>query len=63
MNVDSLMSEAYQHGFMAATIRQHNQLKATFEKEVRETHDRQTQGEYGIPPLMYKLVRDRRVKI
>jgi glycine oxidase len=63
MNVDSLMSEAYQHGFKAATIKQHNQLKASFEAEVRETHDQITLGQYGIPPLMYKLVRDGRVKI
>jgi glycine oxidase len=63
MNVDSLMSEAYQHGFKAATIRQHNQLKATIEAEVRETHDLVTRGEYGIPSLMYKLMRNGKVKI
>lgn len=58
-NIESLMSEAYQHGFHSSTIRQVDQLLKSFEKEVRSTHNDFSNGKFGIPVLMYKLVRDR----
>jgi glycine oxidase len=61
LNVTSLMSEVYQHGFKPSTIRQHDQVKMTFEKEVRSVHEKVTGGMYGIPPLMYKLCRDSKI--
>ena len=57
-NVDSLMSEQYQHGFVASNIRQVEQLRNDWKKKVIKVHDKVGATDWGIPPLMFKLYRD-----
>lgn len=58
MNVESLMSEQYQHGYRPSNIKQIAQLERDWRNQVEEVHDRSGAGEYGIHPLMFKLYRD-----
>ncbi len=60
-NVDSLMSEQYQHGFVASNIRQVEQIRNDWKKQVIAVHDKVGATDWGIPPLMFKLYRDDRV--
>ncbi len=57
-NVDSLMSEQYQHGFVASNIRQVEQIRNDWERQVNDVHDKAGAHDWGIPPLMFKLYRD-----
>jgi len=62
LNVESLKSEAYQHGYLPATIRGLEQFERVLRDEVSLVHE--TRNPYpgrGIPMLMYKLARDGRL--
>ena len=56
-----LISEYHQHGFMTATGKQLEQYIKSLEDEVRKVHEKFNKGDFGIPYLMYKLVRDGRI--
>ena len=58
LNVASLISEAFQHGYQPATIRGYQQFQSSIRAEVEETHERFCKLQYGIPTLMYKLARE-----
>ncbi len=58
MNVESLISEACQHGYVPATIRGREQFSRSLRDEVVRVHERACTSGAGIPPLMFKLLRD-----
>jgi glycine oxidase len=58
MNVESLISEAYQHGYVPATVRGREQFARSLREDVVRVHERACTGGSGIPPLMFKLLRD-----
>jgi hypothetical protein len=61
-NVESLISEAFQHGYVPATVRGYESLRRQVQGEVEQVHE--TKNPFpgsGIPPLMYKLVRDGKI--
>jgi glycine oxidase len=62
MNVESLISEAYQHGYVPATIRGREQFERSLTNEVTEVHNRTRISGRGIPPLMYKLIRNNEIE-
>jgi glycine oxidase len=62
LNIQSLISEQYQHGFKSATIKQVDSIRSNLEREVVETHKKIGAQDWGIPPLMYKLYRDGIIK-
>lgn len=63
LNVESLISEAQQHGYIPATIRGMEQFERSLRSEVRKIHeDQNPYPEHGIPMLMYKLARDGKIK-
>jgi glycine oxidase len=59
LTVNSLMSEQYQHGFVASNIRQVEQLKREWKGQVTKVHDEAGAADWGIPPLMFNLYRDK----
>ncbi len=59
LTVNSLMSEQYQHGFVASNIRQVEQLKREWKGQVTKVHDEVGASDWGIPPLMFNLYRDK----
>lgn len=62
LNVESLKSEAYQHGYLPATIRGLEQFERALYDEVSLVHEKRNPHKgKGIPMLMYKLARDGRL--
>lgn len=62
LNVESLKSEAYQHGYLPATIRGLEQFERALYDEVSLVHEKRNPHKgNGIPMLMYKLARDGRL--
>ena len=62
INTAHLISEQYQHGFVPATILQAKKNEEIIKKEVKIIHKRCSQNKFGIPPLMLKMYRDRKIK-
>lgn len=59
LNVESLISEAYQHGYVPATIRGMEQFARSLRDEVIKIHEQNNPFPgHGIPMLMFKLARD-----